>query len=163
MISMGNSFLNEIARKAVEAYIARNLAVAPIAPPIMPIIPPIILPAASAQAENMFVSLPVTPRNGRVSTIDFNQAAELARINSESMPIESVDTIYARYATEFPLFPDLPSRSPSSRSEQLEQVLEFVPITPPSTPPSTPPLTPESTSPSPSDTFVVLDLSPKHM
>ena len=167
---MGNSFLNEIARKVVETYIARNAPMAPIAPQPMPIThpivpvpppivpsitPPIVLHSPIAHPEGIFVSLPVTPPNERVSEIDFKHAEELEGINQRSMSpepnrAEAVDAIYNRLLTAFPLFPDLSPREESAQSELGPQVLETVPITPT---PSAP------ISPASPDPFVVVDLS----
>jgi hypothetical protein len=180
-----NSFLNQIARKAVETYIARNEAPAPVAsqpillppllepitppiihiePPIVPIEPsiihiepPIVPSSPVAQEENLFVSLPATPPNERISEIDSKQAEELASINERSAElgsnrIEAVEAIYARYLSAFPLLPELPSREPSPQHQAETNVLENVPLTPPP-PPSAP------SSPDQSNTFVVVDVS----
>ncbi len=152
---MGHSFLSQIAQKIVETYIARRVDVAPVAPQPEPIEPPVesitppIIPITPP-----IVSIPTTPPNERITEIDFKQAAELHGINQNIQPdqnrIENLETIYARYLTEFPLFPELPPRSPSPEGEQWSQVLEDVPITPPSAP----------ISPDLSETFDVVDLSP---
>lgn len=148
---MGHSFLSQIARKIVETYIANRINVAPIQPiespvePIQPLIQPI---------QPLIVSIPTTPPNERVTETEFRQAAELHGINQNIQPdpnrIENVETIYARYLAEFPLFPELPPRSPSPEGEQWSQVLEDVPITPPSAP----------ISQDLSETYDVVDLSP---
>ncbi len=164
---MGNSFLNVIAQKVVEAYIARNTARDPVAPQPIPIQALIVIPEQPAvtihpnsplnREEGVFVSLPVTPPNERVTEMDFKQAAELDEINQRSIqpepvPVESVDAIYNRYLMQFPILPELSPREASLQSEQGEQALESVSITPPPTP-ATP------SSPEQSDTFVVVDLS----
>ena len=170
---MRHSFLNQLARRVVESYIyiALNTAQIPVdlripplsmpnTPPIIPIEPPLIpiedpiVAIAAPISERMFVTLPVTPPNERVTEIDVKQADELASINERSMELgenrtEAVEAIYARYMAAFPLLPELPSREPSPPSDIGAQVLESVPLTPPSVR--------TSPSPSPSGTFVVID------
>jgi hypothetical protein len=174
---MRNSFLNQLARKVVEAYISRSATSLPVVPQLVPqpipVAPPIAhpdLPVAPpihdnpptpptspmAQEQGGFIALTTTPRGSHVMEIDFKQAAELEGINLSSPPPEpnrgdSVDAIYNRLLTAFPLFPELPSREQSPHSESGSEVLEDVPISPVVSVPSTPrPL-------SPSNTFVIVD------
>jgi hypothetical protein len=170
---MRNSFLNQLARKVVEAYIVRSAVSLPVIPqpilvadpivdPDLPVAPPIHdnppTPPTSpvAQEQGGFIALTSTPRGSHVTEMDFKQAAELEGINLSSPPAEpnrgeTVDAIYNRLLTAFPLFPELPSREESPHSEPGSEVLEDVPISPAVSVPSSP------RPPSPSNTFVIVD------